>query len=344
MRVRYILTALAVLSWFAGSAASLHAAGRVQLELVGDARGSALAFQQWLQTLAKAGVKNVRFRSARAGDEVGIDVRGTKQSPLYVVTGIVKSADELLLPAGRFKRRDAARLALWLNDLAKYGPEGGRKSRSAFGLDSEQFALVHKGMARPVGFSTRGLTRSEAVEKIGRLLLLKLQLDPKLAETLATDKVAEELSGLSCGTALAYVLRPMGLCVVPRQLDRGTVCAVVKAQPGLEVWPVGWEPQQPRPKVLPALFEFHNVNIQGVSAATALEAIGKRLKVPVLIDHNALARHGIDPAKAIVSHPGKRTTYSIALRRVLFQARLKFEIRVDESGQPFLWISTVKPV
>ena len=92
------------------------------------------------------------------------------------------------------------------------------------------------------------------------------------------------------------------------------------------------------------MFEFHNVNVQNVTATKALEAIAARLKVPVLMDYNAMARHGVDPAKTPVSLPSARTTYSLAMRKLLFQARLKFEVRVDEAGKPFLWITTVKPV
>jgi hypothetical protein len=64
----------------------------------------------------------------------------------------------------------------------------------------------------------------------------------------------------------------------------------------------------------------------------------------VLFDHNALARHGIEPDKATVAHPQQRTTYSVALRKMLGKVGLKFEVRVDEAGKPFLWVSTIKPV
>ena len=74
------------------------------------------------------------------------------------------------------------------------------------------------------------------------------------------------------------------------------------------------------------------------------KAVGKHLKVLVLLDHNAMALHGIDPAKTNVSHPQKKTNYSIALRKILFQARLKFELRIDEAGKPILWVTTLKPV
>lgn len=344
MQARHFLITAVVLIWFAGGPGPVQAAGQVRLELVGQRRGSALAFQQWLRVLSQAGVTNVRIRSAQAADRVGIEVLGTEESPLYVVTGVVKSSDELLLPGGRFRRRDAARLARWLDDLAKQGPEDRRPRKSAFGLTAEQFEQVHEDLSRPVGFATRGMTRIKAVAKIRSRLALPLKIDPKLAKTFEGDKIGEELSGLSCGTALACVLRPMGLCLVPRQAGGQVVYTVIEARPKLEVWPVGWQPDKPRPKVLPALFEFHRVNIQGVSAASALEAIGHRLNVPILYDHNALARYGIDPGQAIVSHPRSRTTYSLVLRKILFRARLKSELRVDEAGKPFLWVSSLKPM
>ena len=121
--------------------------------------------------------------------------------------------------------------------------------------------------------------------------------------------------------------------------------ASMRARPDLaEIWPIGWPPKKRRVDILPVLFEFLNVDIQNYAAADAVSAIGKRLKTPVLYDHNALARHGIDPAKVRVTLPRSRTTYSLALRNLLFQARLQFEVRLDEAGTPLLWITTVKPM
>ena len=36
-------------------------------------------------------------------------------------------------------------------------------------------------------------------------------------------------------------------------------------------------------------------------------------------------------------------TYSQVLGKVLMQARLKYELRVDEADKPFVWITSVKP-
>ena len=57
--------------------------------------------------------------------------------------------------------------------------------------------------------------------------------------------------------------------------------------------------------------------------------IAKRMKVPYLLDHNALARHGIDPAKVRVSLPPGRTFYAKVLERVLFQAASSRKVRLS---------------
>lgn len=333
--------ALAVVACWAGS---LLAAGQVELEIVSDKQTAITAAQQWMRALGQAGVRNVRIRQAGQADKMGIDVRGTEQDPIYSVTAMLDARGELTLPGGRFELRDAARLAQWLKDLADKGPPDQRPQKSAFGLEAAQFERVRADLARPVTFSTKAVTRDDLLQRIARGLQNSIQLDPATVEALKQDKVAEELSGLSSGTAIACVLRPAGYCMVPAVSDGRVAYTVVRAAADLEIWPVGWAPEKSRREVLPALYEFLSVNIRDVTAAAALEEIAQRLKVPYLLDHNALARHGIDPAKVRVSLPQSRTFYSKALDRVLFQAGLKAEVRVDEAGKPFLWITSIKPL
>jgi hypothetical protein len=324
-------------------AASAQAAGTVRLELVGDLRGSAMAFQDWAEALGKAGIQNVRIRAVEDSDNVGVKTEGTADSPIYVVTGIVRSRDELLMPNGKFRRSEVNRLAEWVNDLAQHGPTDGKERTAAFGLTSAQFDQVRADLATPVGFVTQGVPCREVVQKIAGRLKQSLELDAESASALADEKVADELINLSCGTALAYVLRPAGYGLLPRTADGKVSCAVIRASVDLKVWPVGWPSDTTPHKALPALFEFLNVNVENVSAAVALDAIAQRIKTPVLFDHNALAKHKIDPSKTTVSLPKSRTTYSLALRKLLFKAGMKFEVRQDEAGTPFLWITSTKP-
>ena len=347
MTTSRLFTPSIALSLWVAIASAGFAAGQVRLELIGN-QAAAMTFQEWSQSLNKAGVKNVRIRSGDGSEKIGVETLGTEKSPMYVVTGQIVSRDELLLPSGRFKRTDVGRLARWLDELAAQGPADRRPQRTVFGLTKEQYAEVQTDLGGAVGFSTKGMSRADAVEKISRKLRLPLKADAAWAKagSDADDKIEEELSSLTCGTALACILRPAGFCLAPREGGSQTTLAVVKAAPDLEVWPVGWEPQiqATGKRVLPAMSESLNVNIQNFPAAKAIDAIAQRVKAPVLLDHNALARHGIDPAAVMVSLPQGRMTYDQALRRLVFQAKLKFEVRVDEGGNPFLWITTQKPV
>jgi hypothetical protein len=320
--------------------AALAATGQVQLELVGSDRGSPLAFQEWLQTFSRVGIKNVRLRSGQETDKPAIDVQGTPETPIYVVTGLL-SGDQVIVPGARFRRSEAKRLAEWLDDLAQRGPADRREPVAAFGLTAKQLDAVRKDLAQPIGFATQGVKRSDAVQQITQKLGFPVRMQGTLEG--GDEKIEEELSGLSCGTALACILRPGGFCLVPHAADKSFFYTVAKMQLDQEVWPIGWPPQKMQ-EALPAMYEFRNVNVSGVSAARLLEVLGKQLGVPILLDHNALARHDIDPEKAVVAHPQMRTNYSMALRKMLFKVGLKFEIRVDEAEKPFLWISTVKPV
>jgi hypothetical protein len=105
---------------------------------------------------------------------------------------------------------------------------------------------------------------------------------------------------------------------------------------------VGWEPRGQRIKVLPDLFEHLNVEISDTPVSEAVEAIQSRLKVPFLFDYNAMALQDIDPAKVQAKMPGKRMTYGQVLSKVLLQARLQYELRIDEADKPFIWITTPK--
>jgi hypothetical protein len=341
MRLASIIWASVGLVFFASTARGVPP-GQVELEIAGNSQlGAGMSFQQWGQALSAAGVQGFRLRAAQQGDKPAIEVGGTEQLPLYKVTAVLGAGDELVVPGGRFRRTECKQLAAWLNDIAKRGPLEKREKLSAFGLTASQFQKVNTDLSKGVGFSTKGMTRSEAVDKIGGQLRLPLKIEDALSD--GDDKIEDDLSALSSGSALACILRPIGSCLVPRVDGETLSYAVKKAQLDQEVWPVGW-PAEGGQKVLPGLYEFHNVNVSGVAATKLLAVVGKQIEAPVLFDHNAMARHGVDPDKATVSHPQQRTTYSLALRKMLGKVGLKFEIRVDEAGKPFLWVSTIKPV
>ncbi len=328
--------------------------GRVSLVIAAEAGAPIISYHTWSKDLGEAGVRNVRVRAGRSNDRLAIKSRGSQQMPVYDVTGIIRAGGDLLLPGARFKPGDADGVARWVKDLAELGPPQSREPKGVFGLTKSQFDRVREDLARRVNFSTQGETPAAVIDKIAAKLQVPLPIEPRLKATLAQDVLADELAGFSSGTVLAYVLRPLGLGYVPREVaDRRLQYVVVplgaesavgigKDKP-MKHWSVGWPPSGSKREVLPELFKFHNVSIQDVSVGKVLEAVGEKLKAPVLLDRAALARHGIDLEKIDVTLPSKRTTYGLVLNRALFKAKLRYDLRVDEAGKPFLWVTTLKP-
>lgn len=344
LQQRYLLLFIP-LTLLSATARSVEAAGRVELDLVTEKRVSVTAQQEWLRRLSQAGIADFRIRSGQPTDRVKVENRGSEAAPSYVVTGVITSDDELHVPGARFRSTEMSRLRQWLDDLGQLGPADRRPEKAAFGLNVSQFQQVHEALSRPVMFSTAGVSRGEVLEKIAKQLALPLGINPNSLRAAKEDKLVEELSGVSSGTALAYLVRPLGLCLVPQATASGGLeLAIVESRSDMEVWPIGWKSKKPDRDVLPVIHEFFNVNLQGVELPKVLEALSSRLKVPFLLDYNAMARHGVEPEKVTVDFPQGRTTYSLLLRRVLFQARLKSELRVDEADKPLLWITTLKPI
>lgn len=341
--VRFPLAVLTALVLVAAEGSIVWAAApRVELEVFLDDRAPLTAPQEWLTRLGRAGITNLQIRGKQAGDAVGIERAGTAVSPVYRVVGALSSNNELVLPGARFRLSEAARVADWLQDLARLGPQSERPAKVLFGMSAQRLKQARVELSRPLGFSTAGMTPAAVVEQIRAKIKSPLQVKGRPG-ALEAEKVSEDLSDLSCGTALAAALRPAGFCLVPRETDDGNLeYDIVRSQPDLEVWPVGWPLDKEERELVPAMYEFLNANVQGVAITEVLKAVGGRLKMPVLMDHNALARHGVEPEKALIKLPQSRTTYSILLRKALFQARLKHEVRMDEAGTPFLWITTIK--
>jgi hypothetical protein len=149
---------------------------------------------------------------------------------------------------------------------------------------------------------------------------------------------------MSQGTALAAMLRPLGLGFAPQREIGGKVSLKIAPQKDLtELWPVGWTDDEKAKDLAPDLFKFLNVEIADTPLTEAMAAIQGRLDFPFFYDHNNLARDRIEPSQVRVSLPAGRTYYNKILRQLLFQAKLKADLRADEAGKPFLWITTIKP-
>lgn len=342
-RCRWAWLALALTAWILPLAA-LGQQPRVELELVMEPDFPTEQARQWSATLSKAGIDNVRIRAAAPGDRVRVERTGTARAPSYKVTGLLTRDQKLVLPGGKFAASDAAGIAAWLGRLQESGPEELSARPGAFGLLPSQLVATHESLSGKVDFSTKGKPPQEVVAKIAAALKLKVRLDGAAQQALAEcDPVGDELLGLTHGTALAAAIRPAGLVLVPAKSGAAVELAIVDSRSAKESWPIGWPIKEAPRDVLPELFKMIPAEVHDTPLGETLEAIRGRVKAPMVVDYNALARLRVDLETTKVNLPKSNTYYAKVLDRILFPIHLKYELRVDEADQPFLWITSVRP-
>ncbi|HEX4000405.1 MAG TPA: hypothetical protein VHX65_17775 [Pirellulales bacterium] len=315
----------------------------IDLVLLADSSPAvARSAQHWATTFSTLGIAGVQIRSARPGETVGVETLGSPDSPSYHVIGKL-AGDELILPGGQFGIHDTQQLGKWLDELGKHGSAGVTEKTGAFGLLPKQTAMARDGLTATVDLATKGVAASEAFDKIGKTLKYPLSIDADIQQAIAADDpVRDELQGLSAGTALAALARPLGAVLRPRETAGGSLeYTLTKGAVGQEAWPIGWPPEQAEGKIIPTLLESHNVEIRDIPLSQAAAAIQALFKVPFLWDHNSILKQRVDLEKK-VSFPARKTYYVTVLRHLLSQDDLRYVVRVDENGKPLVWITTFK--
>lgn len=312
---------------------------RVELEVSTEPGFLPTGAREWTELLSKAGFSSVRLRGGKGDDTLSIQTRGAETAPSYVVTGALTADNKLLLPKGRFELSDRAKIEAWVAKLREGGQEGITVKPAAFGLLPKQLVAVHEALAVKVEFSTKGKPPREVAKQIADKLSLKFITDAAGQTALASEEpVADELQGLTAGTALASILRPLGLVVAPEKIGGEIRLRISDSRSVKENWPVGWPVKTNPGTALPGLFKFLDIEVEKTPLSEALAAVAGRLKTPYLIDHNSVARKTIDLNQK-VDLPKGNTFYGKALDQLLFQAKLKYEVRIDEADKPFLWIT-----
>lgn len=321
----------------------LASAGTVYFEVYTQRGAPLTAAQQWSRILADAGAANVTLRSAQAGDRSEIITRGAGQAAIYTVRGVLDAGNTLQVPGNRFSATETRKLADWIRTLAEEGPEIAEAAeRPAFGLDSRRMQDVRDDFARRLTGSTLDREPRFVIESIRQQLRWPVVIDPRATAALnQAAPVMNELQGMACGTALAAVAQPLGLAVLPRRDAAGGVEYVLGPAAGAaESWPIGYLPEGLPRDTAPTLMEMVPVEIEDVALTEALDAIGERVQLPFLYDQAALIRQRISPEDIQVSLPSKRTTYAQILQGLLRQGALRYELRQDDAGEAFLWITS----
>lgn len=343
MMKTFTRAAFAAISIVLASTTFAAAAGRVELEATVEPGFNQGDLQRWNEVLGQAGFDSVRLGGLKNVEGPKIEPFAGIGGPSYKVHGLLAKGNQLIVPSGRFGLADRAAIATWVAKLRTSGPplKPGEKP-PPFGLPAATLDGVRRDLARIADFTTQNRTPTEVINELANRLGYQVTADAAVADVLGrAEKVPGELKGLACGTVAAAVLRREGLSLVPTATKTGGVeYQVVRAAAGQDVWPVGWPPEKPIPELLPDLFTLRNVKIDNVTAAQLLQVVADRLKLPMLFDEQAMVLKKLDPSKVQVTIPEGKLGYEAVLDRAMFQAGTKHEVRVDDAGRPFLWITS----
>ena len=306
--------------------------------------------QDWGRALNKCGFQSTQLRTGDASDALDIlEVGGG-----YRVLGKMTDTGNIILPGGEsFSKGQIREMKPYLEKKIREIAQREAEKKAAtpgsvptdFGIDSERLKKVISVLAEPTGFSTKGKTRKKVLHGITKSLDSRTVIPKEILDELeGEDLVTEELQGVSKGTALSYVLRYIGYCFVlekPRakQIRQDFTLRIMPGQDAQKrIFPVGHAMTQN----VPLLNEKFHANVNGAKVSDVLDAIGGRLKLSILYDYNSMAGLGIEPAKVLVRQKPIQISYDRLLDTILFQAGLQKEVRMDEAGNPFLWISTIQ--
>ena len=337
-RFLFLVVGLLVVINFRGSL--FAASPAVEIEVVHEGVRSPVAPQEWAEILGRAGFSRVSIRSRKSSDVPGIEDIGTLRLPRYRVIAFLRNDKLVLPPADRFGKRDLRQIKSWIKRLQNDGIDTPENPKGPFGLSSQQLNLLRKQMAATVQQETAEQPMDRVMEEMLRTLTPTIQMSSQARRKLQNHSIVKnEFQGIAIGTSLAALLRPHGWGLKPEMSAGQAVWRFVEKRPGEAVWPVGWESDQSAARTLPILVKQVETQKVTIALDSAIRQLAQRMNVRLLLDMRELDAEGIDTSAKVSMRSG-RFLYSAVLRHLLHQVRLSFAVRLDDSAQPFLWVST----
>jgi hypothetical protein len=329
------------------STVSIAEAGRLELDVAVEAGFPVADLQRWNMLLGQCGFDSVRIGSPGGTvAKVVVEPMAGVGGASFKAHGVLTRGGQILLPGGRFGVNDRAGITAWAAKVRSEGaPLAPGQKRSPFGIEPLTLDVIRKDLGRAADFSTLQKSPIDVLTQVGNRCQYQVVAEPAIADILVrAEKVPGELQGLACGTVLAAVLRREGLSLVPAMGTGGRPeYTIVKARPDQDIWPIGWPPERPLPEVIPEMFTLRNVAIDDYAASELLQVVADRLKLPMLFDEQALVIKKLDPSKVKVKIPEGQMGYEAVLDRAMFQSGLRHEVRLDDGGRPFLWVTSRVP-
>lgn len=302
--------------------------------------------QKWGAVLQEMGF-SVRFRDGRPGEKIRVeDVERVGDHVTHVV-GVMESDGRIVFRNQRFMPSSPDSLRMFFTELQLYGAAGPPSVNPTWGLTDEQFKSVTRLLSAPVDSDIEFRSPVQAIESLKLPAVFHLQFtDAARDRSFEVRKNAvpapDSLKGLSQGTALAIALSQYGLGFRPMVNPAGGYLMEIDVGGESDnFWPVGWKSKEALITLLPSYYKAIPVDVDDdVELKALIDVIADKMQVEVHYSSAALTDAGLNVEELRYSRKPDRLSPARLLQIIGDKFNMGFDIRFDENGKSFLWVTT----
>lgn len=316
----------------------------VEVRIRVAAAASKIRVAQWAELLKEAGAASVR--------EVAAETLLLKpktpvvEEPIELVGGriVVKAsidlAGTLRIGDTAYRAGQAEPLAAFIKKLHTEGLPAPDPTQPRWGLRGTDWESLVSTLRTPAGTAIKDLPIRELLDQTAQRCRIPIRLSDAANAVAARARVTADTGALTTGSSLAYALGTVGLIFEPRSDGAGTVALLVRTEAESEhPWPVGFLPNEFPGNVAPVLFQKTSYAARETTLAEYVVFLRKELSMDVMVHGRAIARRGMDPRELKATAEFVDQAWATTLRQFLGSMGLKHEIRFDEAGKAFVWIT-----
>jgi len=319
---------------------------RVTVEILTNTGAIALAAQRWRPVFENLGCA-VRVRPGTSQDKIETReiVRGSLRQ--VFVVGRIDRKGLIQFEGESFSTRDSARMREWIRELETYGAQGTPSGKPLWGLTKTQYVALFTECAKPLNSEVAGKTLELALaafeSKSQYRFRMPLATEDWIRKSIPGEKTLHsKVKGMARGTALAIALNEFGLGFRPLRTPDGEIELVAERLDTVsDAWPIGRELIKGRAETAPKMFTFNQLFQDETPLIELLDKVAAVSEVPYHFDYNRIDQQGIDINGARVSHRERKGSWNQLIGSVTYRLKLHSQLLIDESGHPFVWITTL---
>jgi hypothetical protein len=291
----------------------------------------------WAEALRRAGAVSVRESSRM---EPATPVVRTEGKERYRLTALVLPDGNLQIADVVVAAGDAPTLRALLKKVEAEGQFAFVARASDWQLPAPLWAELRRELEQRADWQFEETPLQDILSNVDERLKASVRIDPESWPLVQKRRVTVSLTSVSLGTALAQLLGSVGLAFEPKWTAAGELELWIRPLAKLrKPWPVGWPLKDFPSNAVPRLFDRVTIPVQRVSLVQLATSVAQHAQVPVLFDPSVFHAHRSPEEVELDVGAERPRALAVAVKEALDKAGLKFEVRVDEAGQPFLLIT-----